>query len=109
METKKDRYKCFNCFLIFEETEMEDELCPGCQTSHLLKKLCKNDPGVCKCALDTHPNVILCPICNDPICPECGSHDVVGVSRVTGYLSDVSGWRNSKKAEFKDRQRYNMK
>jgi len=107
MTENEEMYKCFNCFLIFRKWEMIEDECPECHTHHLVKKMCEKDTGVCHCAHDTHESVILCPVCNDPVCPECGSHDVVGVSRVTGYLSDVSGWRASKKAEFKDRTRYN--
>jgi anaerobic ribonucleoside-triphosphate reductase len=42
------------------------------------------------------------------VCPECGSHDVTQISRVTGYLQDVSGWNASKQQELKDRMRYSV-
>ena len=45
---------------------------------------------------------------NYGICPECGSHDVSQVSRVTGYLADVAGWNQGKQQELKDRARYNV-
>ena len=38
--------------------------------------------------------------------PGCGSHDVTQISRVTGYLQEVSGWNAGKQQELKDRQRY---
>ena len=41
-------------------------------------------------------------------CPECGSHDVVQISRVTGYLQEVSGWNAGKQQELKDRARYTV-
>lgn len=48
----------------------------------------------------------LCPVCNRPVCPECWNHSVVSLSRVTGYVQDISGWNNGKRQELKDRQRY---
>lgn len=57
------------------------------------------------CLNDLVPNTAVCPVCGLPWCEMCGSHNVVQVSRVTGYLSDVSGWNASKKQEFEDRQR----
>lgn len=48
----------------------------------------------------------ICPVCNRPICPECHNHSVVSLSRVTGYVQDISGWNNAKKQELLDRQRY---
>ncbi|MFH1561305.1 MAG: anaerobic ribonucleoside-triphosphate reductase [Patescibacteria group bacterium] len=36
-------------------------------------------------------------------CPECGSQEVDGVTRVTGFLSRVSRWNKGKIAELKDR------
>jgi ribonucleoside-triphosphate reductase len=38
-------------------------------------------------------------------CPHCGSMDVDGITRVTGYFSKVSGWNDGKHAELKDRHR----
>jgi hypothetical protein len=48
----------------------------------------------------------LCPVCNRPVCPDCWNHSVVSLSRVTGYVQDISGWNNAKRQELKDRQRY---
>ena len=47
-----------------------------------------------------------CPLCGEAICPECGSHDVLQISRVTGYMAAVSGWNAGKQQELKDRARY---
>lgn len=51
-----------------------------------------------------------CKLCGHPICPTigCGSHSINQLSRVTGYISSVSGWGESKKQELKDRKRYNL-
>jgi ribonucleoside-triphosphate reductase len=38
-------------------------------------------------------------------CPTCGSTDVDGITRVTGYFSKISGWNEGKKAELADRHR----
>ncbi len=38
-------------------------------------------------------------------CPSCGSTDVDGITRVTGYFSRISGWNEGKKAELSDRHR----
>lgn len=50
----------------------------------------------------------LCPVCHNPICPECWNHSVVSLSRVTGYIQDISGWNEAKKQELLDRKRYTM-
>ena len=38
-------------------------------------------------------------------CPYCGSMDVDGITRVTGYFSKISGWNDGKHAELADRYR----
>jgi ribonucleoside-triphosphate reductase len=38
-------------------------------------------------------------------CPQCGSKNVYGVSRVVGYYSKIENWNAGKKSEFKDRQK----
>ncbi len=107
-----DGYKCYTCLRIIKtgdiELDGEKPKCPICGEVKVFKKMCPMDTGECRCAHDTHAEVKLCPTCRDPVCPECGSHDVVGVSRVTGYLSDVAGWRASKRAELEDRIRYDV-
>ena len=42
-------------------------------------------------------------------CPNCGSKDVVVMSRITGYYQPVLGYNNGKKQEFKDRYRHTFK
>jgi anaerobic ribonucleoside-triphosphate reductase len=41
-------------------------------------------------------------------CYRCGSESVDFISRITGYLSNVSGWNRAKKQELMDRQRFNI-
>lgn len=60
-----------------------------------------------KCNKELVPNTAVCPVCGAPVCPDCMNHNVDVISRVTGYLSTVSGWNESKQQEFKDRKRYN--
>lgn len=93
-------YKCHTCHSIVDENP-----CPVCKETRL-EIMCPLDH--CECT-HTEPSgvVAYCPLCGEMICPECGTHDVVVISRVTGYLSDVSGWGQGKRAEFKDRTRYN--
>lgn len=38
-------------------------------------------------------------------CQYCGSTNVDGITRVTGYFSKISGWNEGKKAELDDRHR----
>lgn len=61
-----------------------------------------------KCSRELVPNTAACPLCGAPMCPDCGNHHVETISRVTGYLSTVSGWNESKKQEFADRHRYDL-
>jgi ribonucleoside-triphosphate reductase len=41
-------------------------------------------------------------------CHYCGSMDVDGITRVTGYFSKVSGWNDGKRAELADRYRSSL-
>ncbi len=41
-------------------------------------------------------------------CSRCGSADVEGITRVTGYFSKIHKWNNGKVAELKDRHRQNI-
>ncbi len=38
-------------------------------------------------------------------CPACGSADVDGITRITGYFTRTSSWNEGKKAELQDRVR----
>ena len=61
-----------------------------------------------KCHRELVPNIANCPLCGHPMCPDCCNHVVDQLSRVTGYLSTVSGWNEAKKQEFEDRARYDL-
>lgn len=61
-----------------------------------------------KCNKELVANTAVCPLCGNPCCPDCQNHKVDTISRVTGYLSSVSGWNEAKKQEYKDRNRYEM-
>lgn len=61
-----------------------------------------------KCSREMVPNTASCPLCGHPVCPDCMNHCVEQLSRVTGYLSTVSGWNEAKKQEFEDRNRYDV-
>ncbi|AZF90155.1 MAG: ribonucleotide reductase of class III (anaerobic), large subunit [Phage 5P_1] len=41
-------------------------------------------------------------------CARCGSNDVEGFSRITGYVQAISGWNAAKLEELKDRRRYTI-
>jgi anaerobic ribonucleoside-triphosphate reductase len=66
---------------------------------------------LCTCIEDIHSGIKFCELCGDIICP-CGSHDNLGLSRITGYIQEVgnekTGWNNGKKAELIQRQRYDI-
>ena len=61
-----------------------------------------------KCHREMVANTDVCFMCGNPICPDCMNHNVEVISRVTGYLSTVSGWNEAKKQEFEDRNRYEL-
>ncbi len=52
--------------------------------------------------------VAYCERCGHAMCPTCGNHNVLQISRITGYMSDVSGWNAAKRQELKDRKRYTL-
>jgi hypothetical protein len=97
---EKRRYKCHRCHHIVDSIP-----CPSCGES-ALSILCPLDHN--KCMHEIIPGIEYCPICGAAICPRCGCHDVVQISRVTGYLQDVSGWNAGKQQELKDRVRYDL-
>ena len=41
-------------------------------------------------------------------CPECGSHDTYGVTRIVGYFSKVSTWNKGKLGELDERKRTSL-
>jgi ribonucleoside-triphosphate reductase len=38
-------------------------------------------------------------------CPSCGSTEVDGITRITGYFTRISSWNKGKLGELKDRYR----
>lgn len=94
------RYKCHTCHLVVDRSP-----CPNCGETHLVI-MCPLDH--CHCSHDVTAGVEYCPLCGNAVCPECGSHDVAQISRVTGYLQEVSGWNAGKQQELKDRVRYTV-
>lgn len=104
------RWKCHTCKSFFYDrylvmTDDGKKHCPGCGETHLVK-MCRLDHADCT-HIDPIAKIAYCPECGQPMCPECGCHDVLTISRVTGYLQDVSGWNAGKKQELKDRHRWN--
>jgi anaerobic ribonucleoside-triphosphate reductase len=95
------KYKCYTCHIIVDDPPV----CPICGDEHL-KVMCPLDNA--ECSHDISAEIEYCPLCGEAICPACGSHDVMQISRVTGYLQDVSGWNAGKQQELKDRQRYTV-
>lgn len=93
-------FKCFSCFSI-----VETDPCPVCGQDGL-DKMCRLDRP--SCGHDIVEGIEFCPECHHAVCPICKCHDVVQVSRVTGYLSEVSGWNRAKQQELKDRKRYQI-
>jgi anaerobic ribonucleoside-triphosphate reductase len=73
-------------------------------------KVCKIDTEAQKVkpCYATVPGTATCPECGKPMCPVCHRHKVEQLSRVTGYISTVSGWNEAKKQEFKDRKHYDI-
>lgn len=39
------------------------------------------------------------------VCPECGSEELEGITRITGYFTKLSSWNKGKLGELKDRYR----
>jgi anaerobic ribonucleoside-triphosphate reductase len=93
--------KCNKCHLIFKELI---DKCPECNDELIV--MCENDKMGCSCGVVAGLKV--CEICGEFICPTCGCHSVTAVSRVTGYLQDVSGWNLAKKTELVNRHRYEV-
>jgi hypothetical protein len=100
------RLKCNTCKMFFEESLLVNGKCPVCGET-ILQKMCILDRDGCP-----HTSVMdgieYCPICGNTICPGCGTHDVVCLSRVTGYYQDVSGWNAAKQQELRDRIHTNI-
>jgi ribonucleoside-triphosphate reductase len=59
------------------------------------------------------PEFTICKLCNKlnrglhESCPSCGSSEVDGITRITGYFTRVSSWNKGKLGELRDRFRNN--
>ena len=119
-------FKCYKCRTIFDIysgglpvfmalSSKDGLICPEC----------KSDSTELMCRVDTYSlwlklngfscrkgelisGAEICPVCKTGICPECYNHNCVSLSRVTGYIQDVSGWNAAKKQELLDRKRYSI-
>lgn len=103
---EQKRYKCHNCYKILDFSDLINGKCPVCNDNKALVEKCPIDHNGCK--HDISDGVSYCPVCGQPTCTICHDHSVVVISRVTGYLSDVAGWNNAKKAELQDRVRVTL-
>lgn len=119
-------YKCNSCRYIFRPrlpTDVEmiivgstHETCPLCGMDSI-DLLCRVDVystylkvnNIVDCRKSTIiSKTDLCPVCRRPMCPECYNHSCISLSRVTGYIQDISGWNEAKKQELLDRKRYDI-
>ena len=94
-----ERWKCNACYTIVDENP-----CPVCGEKSAIVKMCPAD-HICTCLNPIKEQLAYCPICGQGMCPECGSHDVAQLTRITGYINDVAGFNNGKAQEVKDRVR----
>lgn len=101
-----DRYKCHSCFQILQKDMLIDGKCPECGDDGLLKPMCPNDHG--HCGHDIIEGLAFCKICGESICPTCGAHDVAAITRITGYMGELSGFNQGKRQEVMDRTRYTI-
>lgn len=103
------RYKCAVCHhVLFEEdVDKTSGPRPRCKLCHApVLEMCPLDHVHCSHPIES--GLEYCPICHEAICPICGSHDVAQISRVTGYMAEVSGWNEGKAQELRDRVRSNI-
>lgn len=116
-------YKCKTIFDIYSEglpifmalSSKDGLLCPECK-SDSTELMCRVDAYSIHLKLNGFNcrkgelinGADICPICKTAMCPECGNHNCVSLSRVTGYIQDISGWNAAKKQELLDRKRYSL-
>ena len=120
-------FKCYHCrtiFDIYQEGKLpvllalinkEDVRCTKCgmDGAELMCKIDAYSTYLKIKGFNCRQGIIMngtdiCPICKTSMCPECGNHSVISLSRVTGYIQDTSGWNEAKKQELIDRKRYQM-
>jgi hypothetical protein len=111
-DVTRKRLKCPACYAVgyadqitnYGGKDGKQPLCPDCGLE--LAELCARDHP-CTCTHTVTIGNAYCQTCGEAVCPYCGSHDVVQISRVTGYMQDISGFNAGKRQEVKDRKRYN--
>jgi Anaerobic ribonucleoside-triphosphate reductase len=102
------KFKCFNCYTVFKIDNAQQIKCPKCDRTENIKEACPLEQFH-SCAHPVSDTIAYCPICKQAICPQCKTnHDVMQISRVTGYLQDVSGFNAGKAQELRDRKRYDI-
>ena len=100
-----ERYRCEDCHLFVKvddvvfKGEKKIPCCPVCGAE--IPKACPNDH--CHCSHAVSEGFAVCKLCGKFMCPTCYSHDVLVLSRVTGYYQDVGGFNEAKVQELKDR------
>ena len=100
------RYKCFVCYKVVDIDDIEETgKCPNCGNANMVEMCPLDHVGCCSVGIVPQSGIEHCPVCGDPICPSCATHDVFQLSRVTGYYQAVSGFNEAKKQELKDRHR----
>ena len=104
-------YRCPSCKVmsipddnIVKVEGNETVFCPLCKMP--AEKQCDMDHA-CKCAEEIQGGIHFCPKCGATIC-KCGSHDCLGISRITGYMQPTFGWNAGKAQELKDRKHYEV-
>lgn len=106
-------YKGLDPSILVILSDRKDIYCPRCKTGNA-ELMCKVDAYSIYLKLkgfscrkgEMINGTDICPVCKTSMCPECGNHNVVALSRVTGYVQDVGGWNMAKKQELLDRKRY---
>lgn len=90
----------YNQFYNIDYSKFNFEFCPV----HIYASKFHNNES----CHEVRPGTKECKLCQKPMCPVCHNHNVSQVSRVTGYLGEVSGWNEAKKQELKDRKHYRI-
>ena len=107
IEVDEPRYKCMVCKVVLYEEHLVDGKCHVCGIKP--EKMCPRDRAKCSHPAEDIFGVLdYCPTCHKPICPICGCHDVMILSRITGYIQDVGGFNAAKAQELKDRTHYTV-
>lgn len=119
-------FKCHSCRSIFDLFNGDLPIFMAlCGKEGVICPICKSDSTELLCKVDAYSiylklkgfkcrdgqpisGVDICPVCCTNMCPRCFNHECLSLSRVTGYMSDVSGWNAAKKQELADRKRYKI-